>query len=269
MESLGPDWTGRKGTPADPDAPSDGYGTGLVVHVLREAGVPLHDNTIRRGLAWLRANQRESGRWFTRSLNGVAQNYISDTATVFAVLALQGSEADNKNGRLIVPATEEFPRHGASSMVALTDGSILQLYGAMAGTGDWAISVLREIRSADGGKTWSEPRTIFSDSKRSIFQPLLTRMGNGEIGLTYTSLLPKRGAFKLFRRSSDEGKTWSDPVRISDPALPHTTGPWDKFYTLQSGRVIALLHALLAENITKNTGPRGTYAMFSDDHGRT
>jgi hypothetical protein len=172
-------------------------------------------------------------------------------------------------GRIIVPATEEFPRNGESSMVALNNGEILQLYGAMAGTGDWAISVLREIRSGDGGETWTEPRTLFSDPERSLFQPSLTRMGNGEIGLTYTSLLPKRGAFKLFRRSADEGRTWSEPIQISDPALPHTTGPWDKFYTLQSGRVIALLHALLAEDITKNTGPRGTYAMFSDDHGRT
>jgi Neuraminidase (sialidase) len=58
-------------------------------------------------------------------------------------------------------------------------------------------------------------------------------------------------------------------VRISDPGLPHTTGPWDKLYTLSNGRVIALLHALLAEDISKNHGPRVTYAMVSDDHGQT
>jgi squalene-hopene/tetraprenyl-beta-curcumene cyclase len=88
MESLGKSWVGRDGEEANPDAPSDGYGTGLVVYVLRQAGVPASTESVRRGKTWLSTNQRESGRWFTRSLNGVKQHYISDTATAFAVLAL-------------------------------------------------------------------------------------------------------------------------------------------------------------------------------------
>jgi squalene-hopene/tetraprenyl-beta-curcumene cyclase len=92
MEALGPTWTGREGEKANPDAPSDGYGTGLVVFVLREAGLPKDHAAIQRGVKWLSANQRQSGRWFTRSLNAVPQNYISDTATVFAVLALKACE---------------------------------------------------------------------------------------------------------------------------------------------------------------------------------
>jgi squalene-hopene/tetraprenyl-beta-curcumene cyclase len=92
MESLGKDWEGHRGEVANPDAPSDGYGTGLVVYVLRQAGVPASHDALQRGVKWLSTNQRESGRWFTRSLNGVPQNYISDTATVFAVLALKACE---------------------------------------------------------------------------------------------------------------------------------------------------------------------------------
>lgn len=89
MEALGPEWKGRKGEKANPSAPSDGYGTGLVVFILRESGVPTADPAVQKGIHWLKTNQRESGRWFTRSLNGVPQHYISDTATVFAVLALK------------------------------------------------------------------------------------------------------------------------------------------------------------------------------------
>jgi squalene-hopene/tetraprenyl-beta-curcumene cyclase len=92
MESLGPEWTGREGEKANPNAPSDGYGTGLVVFVLREAGLPPNHEALQRGVKWLSTNQRESGRWFTRSLNGVPQHFISDTATVFAVLALKACE---------------------------------------------------------------------------------------------------------------------------------------------------------------------------------
>lgn len=89
LESLGNGWVGRNGEESNLDAPSDGYGTGLVVYVLRQAGVPMDDAAVQRGKAWLMANQRVSGRWFTRSLNGVKQHYISDAATPFAVLALE------------------------------------------------------------------------------------------------------------------------------------------------------------------------------------
>jgi len=75
-------------TPNNPKGPSDGYGTGLVVFVLRQAGVPSTDARVERGLAWLRANQRESGRWFTRSLSNDVHHYIADAGTAFAVMAL-------------------------------------------------------------------------------------------------------------------------------------------------------------------------------------
>lgn len=96
MEALGKGWVGRDGMKSNPDAPSDGYGTGLSVFVLHEAQVPANDASVQRGVKWLRANQRESGRWFVRSLNGVEQHYISDAATAFAVLALKacGPEAE-------------------------------------------------------------------------------------------------------------------------------------------------------------------------------
>ena len=92
MEALGKDWVGRTGEKSNPDAPSDGYGTALVVFVLREARVPADDKAVQRGAQWLRRHQRESGRWFVRSLNEVKQHFISDTATAFAVLALKACE---------------------------------------------------------------------------------------------------------------------------------------------------------------------------------
>lgn len=92
MEALGKGWVGRKGEAAKPDAPSDGYGTGLVVYVLRQAGVPVNDAAVQRGKTWLMTNQRASGRWFTRSLNGIKQHFISDTASAFAVLALHACQ---------------------------------------------------------------------------------------------------------------------------------------------------------------------------------
>jgi squalene-hopene/tetraprenyl-beta-curcumene cyclase len=92
LPSLG-HWKRGDGTANDPNAPSDGYATGLVVYVLRQAGVPAGDEALRRGLAWLRGNQRASGRWFTFSLNDDKAHYITDAGSAYAVLALQACDA--------------------------------------------------------------------------------------------------------------------------------------------------------------------------------
>jgi squalene-hopene/tetraprenyl-beta-curcumene cyclase len=87
LASLG-DWQCHDGRANDTKSPSDGYGTGLVVYVLRQAGVSAQDEVVRRGVGWLSKNQRESGRWFTRSLNTDGAHYITNAGTAFAVLAL-------------------------------------------------------------------------------------------------------------------------------------------------------------------------------------
>jgi squalene-hopene/tetraprenyl-beta-curcumene cyclase len=95
LPSLG-DWKRLNGKANDKQAPSDGYATGLVMYVLRQAGVQATQEPIRRGLAWLRHNQRVSGRWFTRSLNQDRTHYITHAGTAFAVMALKACDAVDK-----------------------------------------------------------------------------------------------------------------------------------------------------------------------------
>lgn len=85
------DWKGldrSDGKPLDTKT-SDGYGTGFVIVVARELGVPADDTRLRRGIRWLKANQRESGKWFTRSPVHECGNLISNVGSAYAVLALQ------------------------------------------------------------------------------------------------------------------------------------------------------------------------------------
>ncbi len=91
LPSLG-GWKRRDGTSNDPQGPSDGYGTGLVVFVLRKAGVPASDPAVKRGVAWLLSHQRASGSWFTRSINDDDFHYISRAGTAFATLALRSCD---------------------------------------------------------------------------------------------------------------------------------------------------------------------------------
>lgn len=71
---------------------SDGYGTGFVLYVLRRSGVPANDKRIEQGVAWLKSHQRESGRWFTRSLNRDNKHYLTHAGTAFAVMALKEAQ---------------------------------------------------------------------------------------------------------------------------------------------------------------------------------
>lgn len=75
-------------TPNDPNAESDGYGTGFVTFVLLQAGEKPTADVIVRAVKWLKTNQRESGRWYTRSLNNDKAHYITNAGTAFCVLAL-------------------------------------------------------------------------------------------------------------------------------------------------------------------------------------
>jgi squalene-hopene/tetraprenyl-beta-curcumene cyclase len=70
------------------DPTSDGHMTGLAIIVLRKAGIAAGDLRIQRGVSWLLANQRSSGRWWTRSLNRDGWQFISYSGTLYPLLAL-------------------------------------------------------------------------------------------------------------------------------------------------------------------------------------
>jgi hypothetical protein len=73
---------------------SDGYATGLALHVLQTAGMPKTDAKIARGLTWLKQNQTPAGGWWTSSVNKKRDpashvgKFMSDAGTAYAVLAL-------------------------------------------------------------------------------------------------------------------------------------------------------------------------------------
>jgi squalene-hopene/tetraprenyl-beta-curcumene cyclase len=67
---------------------SDGFGTGFVIYVLRKSGIAANDPRIQKGIGWLKSNQRESGRWFARSLFKDSKHYLTHNASAFAIMAL-------------------------------------------------------------------------------------------------------------------------------------------------------------------------------------
>jgi squalene-hopene/tetraprenyl-beta-curcumene cyclase len=90
----------RDGSGNDADAASDGYGTGFVTFVLLQAGTPATDPAVSKAVHWLKSNQRDSGRWYTRSLNNDKAHYITNAGTAFCILALhEAGEKVSEAGR--------------------------------------------------------------------------------------------------------------------------------------------------------------------------
>jgi hypothetical protein len=76
-----------------PDGVSDGYATGLVVLVLKNAGVGADDPRLKQGIAWLNSRQKD-GTWPAAYPNRPRDpqtdvgKFMRDAATSFAILAL-------------------------------------------------------------------------------------------------------------------------------------------------------------------------------------
>ena len=95
LSSLSGGWKRADGT--SQETRSDGYATGLITFVFQQAGISPENAELKRGLAWLTANQdKTEGSWPAYSLNKNKENHISpdtalfmnDAATSYAVLSL-------------------------------------------------------------------------------------------------------------------------------------------------------------------------------------
>ncbi len=95
LSSLVGDWKRKDNTPLE--TKSDGYATGLVTFAIEQAAGSGHHAEVKRALNWLTHNQDPSdGRWMAYSLNKQRDlssdigRFMSDAATAYAVLALEG-----------------------------------------------------------------------------------------------------------------------------------------------------------------------------------
>ena len=58
------------------------------LYLARRSDLPADDVRLARGVAWLKANQRASGRWFTRSLKKDSHHFLTHAGTNLALMGL-------------------------------------------------------------------------------------------------------------------------------------------------------------------------------------
>lgn len=77
---------------------------------------------------------------------------------------------------------------------------------------------LRLTRSADGGKTWSEPAAFKHTEKLEIYPGSLSALRDGRVvhawNTWYKDAKGEKSRFVQFSISADDGKTWSEPKSL-------------------------------------------------------
>lgn len=137
----------------------------------------------------------------------------------FALGAGAARAADGENVLVLARSgTPEHPRNSEGSFATLRSGRIIYCYSQFSGgDSDYSPCRIVQIESDDQGRTWSEPRLLFTPEPGSMEMSVsLLRLASGRLAC-FT--LIKRGMLDCrpyLRISEDDGATWSAPRSLLD-----------------------------------------------------
>jgi hypothetical protein len=121
-------------------------------------------------------------------------------------------------------------------------------------------------RTADGGRTWDPPRTIYSGAGARTIGHVLVVLPSGALVDVFTRGLPAAGGKTTYDlvlvRSSDRGLTWSAPQSISDIVTAPLLDPYSTF-PLQPDADLATISTVAADPTTGNLHVAWQDARFS------
>jgi hypothetical protein len=167
----------------------------------------------------------------------------------------------------IAPADAHFQRRSEASAVNLKDGRVLVAWCDLVGSSDNARGYISAVELDAAGQPLGAPRVLVPTPEGGLnsLSPALRRLPDGAIGMAFSHRMSTKIASRRFCRSEDEGRTWSDPVPVSDGSDPYMTGCNDRLTVLSSGRLVAPLHC--SDDWEKHH--LHVKVSWSDDNGRT
>lgn len=166
------------------------------------------------------------------------------------------------------------PRNSEGDMIRLKDGRVLLVYSRYTkGTGgDNDPAVLASRVSSDGGLTWSrtDEVVVAQEGAMNVMSVSCLRMRDGAIGLFYLVKNSEADCRPVLRRSTDEGRTWSAPVKcIPDSEVGYYVLNNCRAVRLASGRIVLPMSFHEAKNGRTSDWAGKLVCYLSDDDGKT
>ncbi|MDN5871145.1 MAG: glycoside hydrolase [Nitrococcus sp.] len=153
-----------------------------------------------------------------------------DTYRPQLVVSTDGGQTFSDPQPVVTAATEGIPVNFASfymnGLLVASDGNLYYSfldgrdYLAAIAAGKEAMPQLRVARSGDGGETWAQSALVGKPTC-GCCSTVMTENDDGDLFASTRGYAKLEGSYDAVRdpiasRSTDDGKTWSEPVKISD-----------------------------------------------------
>ena len=171
----------------------------------------------------------------------------------------------------LLPPDSDNPRNSEGDFIELKDGRVMFVYTHFTGGGsDHAAAHLAARFSSDRGKNWTGEDTVVIEREGNfnVMSVSLLRLKTGEIALFYLRKNSLTDCRPLMRISTDEAKTWSEPV-VCISEVGYNVLNNDRAVQLKNGRLLlpVSLHNTPAQDKFDGRGVISCY--LSDDKGKT
>jgi Neuraminidase (sialidase) len=171
---------------------------------------------------------------------------------------------------LVAPSTESNKRNSEADMLVTKDGRVMLAWTEFYTSegSDWGKARISAMYSKDGGRTWKDKHTLQENiGTMNVMEPDLLRLHSGKIAFAFCRKNSEADCRPLFRISSNDGKTFTDPKPIAIDPYPSYTGTNnDRLIQLRDGRIVLPLWYTPDYRIDKHIRTR---VYYSDDEGAT
>lgn len=198
---------------------------------------------------------------------------VALTAMLLGVGQGLSNAADEPRAALRLPPGPDNPRNSEGDFIQLKDGRMMFVYTHFTdGAGDHSKAYLAARYSSDDGQTWTPSDTVIlrNEGDWNIMSVSLLRLNDGSIALFYLRKNSMLDCRPLLRRSTNGGKSWSQPTEIIKAPVGYYVMNNDRVVQMKkSGRLVAPIALHNLPGYAKPDWAGIIMCYLSDDNGQS